>query len=198
MRARLSLTVLLVASSFLSACGGGPNRGGPDARDHQPPIPPERMQQLYHQMIDRWDYDGDGKATCQDMDLQRQRLFKLLDKNKDGVLGPTEYRLAKFEDKTFMFYGFLRVDADSSGTISLAELSKIPHSQFNAADKDHNCEISEPEAIEALREANAGMLPSGREDGRPHRGNRHRPSKDDDGGLLPLPGDEDGDSGGGH
>jgi len=196
MRVPVSLTVLLVASSFLSACGGGPHGGGPDARAKQPPIPPERLQELYHQMIDRWDYDGDGKATCRDMDLQRQRLFKLLDKDKDGVLGPTEYRLAKFEDKTFMFYGFLRVDADSSGTISLAELSKIPHSQFNAADKDHNCEISEPEAIEALREANAGMLPGGREGGRPRGGHRQAPN-DDDGGLLPIPGDEDGDGDGG-
>jgi hypothetical protein len=118
----------------------------PDARQ-------ERMEIIHRQFVDRWDYDQDGAATCDDIKTQRSRLFRQLDEDKDGTLTSGEYRHAKFEDKSFMFFDFLRVDTNANGTVELEEMTEVPHSQFLSADKDGDCYISAPEAMATVRDS---------------------------------------------
>jgi len=177
MRARPSILILLSASLALGACASkGPERGArPDRPEIDPEARAERMEQIYRQFVDRWDYNQDGEATCDDIDTQRSRLFRTLDEDKDGELTSGEYRHAKFEDKSFMFFDFLRVDTNASGRVELEELAAVPHSQFLNADKDDDCSISPPEAMAVVRES---MMQGGR-GGRGGRGGGRGP-----GGML--------------
>lgn len=152
-----SLVLILGASLTLGACANkgprGPERNRPDM---DPEARTERMEHIYKQFVSRWDYNEDGMASCDDIKTQRSRLFKQLDDDKDGTLTSGEYKYAKFEDKSFMFFDFLRVDKNASGVIELDELTEVPHSQFLHADKDGNCTISPPEAMAIVRETMMG------------------------------------------
>lgn len=188
MRICLPLATLLLASSLVAACGG---HRGPERREPAP-VDPAKMEQMYYEFVARWDYNEDGVASCDDMALQRSRLFRLLDTDKDGFLSTGEYRYAQFEDKSFMFYDFLRVDKNSSGTITIEELNEVPHSQFQAADKDHDCTISREEAMMALRDSRAGTWgsredsPDGERGGRGGRGGPPGGNRGPGGGDSPF------------
>jgi hypothetical protein len=137
---------------------------------------PERMQTLVARYTERWDANNDGVATCDDVNLTRSRLFRILDEDKDGVLTPAEYRHSRFEDKSFMFFDFMTVDKDHDGSVSVEELAAVPNSQFLAADKDDNCRISPEEALAAMQEMQmGGGRPDGRRDGKDGRGGRRPP-----------------------
>ncbi|MFC4347891.1 hypothetical protein ACFO5Q_08555 [Kordiimonas lipolytica] len=124
---------------------------GPPQMDMNPEAHAERVEQVYRLYVERWDYNGDGEATCDDINVQRSRLFRMLDQNKDGKLVSGEYRHAKFEDKSFMFFDFLRVDTNGTGAVELEEMEAVPHSQFLNADGDGNCTISPHEAMAMVR-----------------------------------------------
>ncbi len=159
MRMRVFHYIIFGAAFSLSACAGGPERGrpgGPPQTDMNPESHAERVQQVYSQFVSRWDYNQDGEATCDDISVQRSRLFRVLDENKDGKLVSGEYRHAKFEDKSFMFFDFLRVDTNDTGAVELEELVAVPHSQFLNADRDGDCYISPPEAMAMVRQSQMG------------------------------------------
>ncbi len=121
---------------------------------------PGRMEQMVSRYIERWDYNNDGAATCDDINVSRSRLFRLLDEDKDGLLASGEYRHAKFEDKSFLFFDFIRVDANGDSRVSVEELVAVPNSQFLAADKDHDCRISPQEAVGAMHDMQMGKRPA--------------------------------------
>lgn len=120
------------------------------------------MEQIYARFVERWDYNSDGFATCDDVRIQRARLFKLLDEDKDDFLTSREYRYAKFEDKSFLFFPIDRVDSDTSTSVDVEEFVAVPHSEFLNIDQDGNCEISQREAMTAMRDMMAGEREGGR------------------------------------
>ncbi len=175
MRVRPSILILLSTTVALGACAskgpGGPGRGGPPERGAMmdPAEREQKMEQVYRQFVQRWDYNEDGEATCDDISTQRSRLFRALDEDGNGELTSGEYRHAKFEDKSFMFFDFLRVDTNSTGKVELEEIIAVPHSQFLNADKNKDCSISPDEAMATIRET---MMQRGGGEGRPGRGGR--------------------------
>ena len=136
-----ALILLCTTTVVLSACS---SKKGP----HQPhQIDPARIERLYADFIARWDYNQDGLATCEDISVKRSRL----DEDWDGYLTSREYRHARFEDKSFMFYEMSRIDSDANRLVTLAEFMAVPHSQFLNMDLDKNCTINRQEAVIALR-----------------------------------------------
>jgi len=163
MTIRPALIVALTAVIALTACAskhpdkrGGPPPGSPGMMQGRG-MDPERMKALVARYTERWDTDRDGVATCDDVNLARSRLFRVLDEDKDGFLNSGEYRHAKFEDKSFLFFDFLTVDKDHDGAVSVEELVAVPNSQFLAADRDKDCRIAPEEAMAALQDMQMGM-----------------------------------------
>lgn len=112
-------------------------------------IPPARAEQIYNRVIRQWDENKDGAATCADVAVRREALFKIVDADKSGDLWPGEYRLAKFEDRSFHFFEFPKADVDESGRIELREFLAIPPSRFQGFDSNSDCIISKEEALRA-------------------------------------------------
>jgi len=169
MNTKKTTALLVLATAFVLA-GCASNRG--DRRERPEPSP-ERKTEIYQRFLTLQDIDGDGEVTCADIQRERALLFGLLDVDDSKSLIRSEYRYAKFEDKSFMFHAFLDVDTDISGGISLAELSAVSDSQFTAADQDANCIISKEEAVTAAQDHFQGKPGSKREpDGRSREGRR--------------------------
>lgn len=172
----------LVSSLCLAACAGPGDR-----RPERPAPSPERMAEMQDRFLARWDHDSDGAVTCDDVAFERAELFFILDTNEDEELAASEYRYAKFEDKSFLFHLFSDVDTDQSGTVSSQELRDVSHSQFAALDRDGDCLVSPEEAMIAMRE-NAREERSGEREGRGGKGGRgrggQRPNGQRPGGLT--------------
>ncbi len=147
LRLMKNLAVACMITLVLVACT---SRG--DRRPERPEPSPERRAEMQQRFLARWDQNGDGAITCDDVAFERAELFFVLDTNEDEELASSEYRYAKFEDKSFMFHVFSEVDTDTSGAVSLKELQAVTHSQFASIDKDGNCIVSDEEAFSAARE----------------------------------------------
>lgn len=143
-----SLIILCAAAVTLGACAS--NKGP----ERHPQVDKQRMARLYNTFISRWDFNEDGSATCDDISTQRSRLFRRLDEDQNGQLTSREYRHARFEDKSFMFFTVDRVDTNSNTTIDADEFVAVPHSQFLNMDQDNDCFIDQHEALTAMRERN--------------------------------------------
>ncbi|MEX0299786.1 MAG: hypothetical protein AB3N28_12015 [Kordiimonas sp.] len=143
-----ALILLCTMAVALSACASKK----PSRQDRH--FNPERIERLYTDFISRWDYNQDGLATCDDILVKRSRLFKRLDEDQDGVLTSREYRHARFEDKSFMFFEMDRIDSNGSTTVEIKEFIDVPHSQFINMDKDGNCTLNKREALIAMRDRN--------------------------------------------
>lgn len=143
-----TLLILCASSLILSACASNKR---PDRRAQHDP---ERMERMYQTFVNRWDFNEDGKATCDDISVQRSRLFRRLDEDNNGVLSSREFRHARFEDKSFMFFTYDRVDTNASASIDLDEFMTVAHSQFLGMDQDNDCLIDRREALTAMRERN--------------------------------------------
>lgn len=147
-----SLIIVSCASVALAACA---SNKGPE-RSERRPMDPEQMERVYNRFVERWDYNQDGMATCDDIAIQRSRLFKRLDTDTNGELSSSEYRYAKFEDKSFMFFTHDRVDTDASTTINVDEFVAVTHSEFLNMDQDGDCLINQREAMMAMRDLRGG------------------------------------------
>lgn len=143
-----ALILLCTTAIILSACA---SKKGP-RQNRQ--MNPERIERLYKDFVARWDYNQDGLATCDDISVKRSRLFKRLDEDKNGTLSSREYRHARFEDKSFMFYEMSRIDSNGSTAVEINEFMGVAHSQFLNMDKDNDCTLSKREVLTAMREQN--------------------------------------------
>ncbi len=138
---KTKLLLLLSATSvFLGACSK-------KEIDPISQIPPERAAQIYDRVTKEWDENRDGTATCADIAIRRRALFNIVDADKNGNLWPGEYRLAKFEDKSFLFFEFPVADTNDSSRIELTEFLAVPHSKFQGIDANSDCIISKEEAL---------------------------------------------------
>ncbi len=162
------LILLCTAAIVLGACS--PQKG-PHQDRH---IDPERIERLYADFINRWDYNQDGFATCDDIAVKRSRLFKRLDEDNNGTLSSREYRHARFEDKSFMFYEMDRIDSNGSTTIEIEEFMGVAHSQFLNMDKDGDCTLSRREALTAMRDRNPDAALEKRRKSKRGKDRKHR------------------------
>lgn len=138
------VTALIIAVT-LTACAS--RRKAPE----RPPLKPEQKQTLYNRLVTRWDFDKDGAVTCNDITVQRRSLFIELDTDNNDLLSVSEYRFARFEDKSYLFYTYQEVDIDKAPGLSFTEFNAVSHSQFVGFDRDKNCTVSIDEASDALR-----------------------------------------------
>ena len=146
-----TVILLICTTALVSACASNKRQGQP--RRHMDPV---RMERVYIQFVERWDFNEDGVATCDDIGVQRSRLFNQLDGDKNGELTRSEYRYAKFEDKSFLFFPIDRVDTNASATVNVDEFVAVFHSEFLNIDQDHDCQISQREAVVAMRAIQGG------------------------------------------
>lgn len=155
---------LVISSTFLVVAGCA------SREPERPQLSPERKQELYERFVLRHDVNLDRVVTCEDIAISRTRLFTSLDVDGDGSLAASEYRLAPFEDKSFVFYPFEKVDTDTSVLVSKAEFAAVPDSQFGRFDRNRDCTVSVEEAAEATRdqfeERRGDRRDSGRGEGR--------------------------------
>ena len=76
-------------------------------------------------MMERYDANGDGALTKDEVLGERARQFKKFDKNADGVLDLAEYKALWVEAMNErMVKGFQRHDSDGDGKISEQDFSK--------------------------------------------------------------------------
>jgi hypothetical protein len=156
----LLLAILIIS---LGACASkGPER---------PKVTPEQSARIYRNLIKSWDSNGDGAATCADVELNRRALFTKLDANGDKLLRKGEYRLASFDDKSFVFIEFETADIDESRRIDLNEFLLLPNRSFQGIDRDSNCELDEEEAVIAALADRSRLGARGDED-KKQRGRR--------------------------
>jgi len=153
--------VFLITILFLAACASKPDRP-PRSEQADRQLNPERIERQYSEYIARWDYNGDGQATCDDIHLLRSRIFRSIDADGDEVLSSGEFRHAKFEDKSFLFFDFTTTDENKSGKIDLDEFIMVTHSEFSGVDQNGDCILSRREALTALRNQNIGQGDQGR------------------------------------
>ncbi len=146
-------------------------------------IPQEEGDQIYKRISANWDENGDGKASCEDIVLGRQALFKALDLNNDQIMQPAEYRLAKFEDKSFVFFDYKKADTDESNHITFNEFSAVPNSLFQGLDTDGSCLVSREEALRS----EIAAIQSGERRGSRKKDNRRSRQTSPDDELLPIP-----------
>lgn len=121
-------------------------------RPERPELSPERKQGLYERILNKWDINRDQAVTCDDVIAVRKALFSTLDTDNNEVLSPREYRFAQFEDKSFLFYSFDKVNTTDDTDINFTEFSNVPHSEFAGIDRNKDCTVTVDEAAEALRD----------------------------------------------
>jgi len=146
-----NLILLSLVAALIGACAS--KRGHERQR---PQMKPERIERLYAQFVTHWDFNRDKQITCDDINLQRTQLFARLDIDNNGELGSGEYRFAKFEDKSFMFFALDQIDTNASSTITIKEFTAVSHSEFLSIDKNHDCLISKEEAMASKRGLRGG------------------------------------------
>ena len=170
-----SVLTLILTTLVLGAC----TKRRPEQK--LPAIEPAERIKIHKNLIKSWDTNNDGSATCDDILETRALLFNQLDANKDGALRKGEYRLAAFEDKSFVFIDFDKADIDLSGQIDRAEFIAIPHRSFQGIDRDSNCLLDEEEAIFATLSDRSRLGIRGQEDKKKERSRRGGKIDDIDG-----------------
>ncbi len=163
---KLPVLLMLSGSLLLTACA----RGGPEKK--LPTLKPEQRERIHKNLIKSWDSNKDGQATCDDVLANRNDLFDQIDANQDNLLRKGEYRLAAFEDKSFVFIDFDAADVDLSGKVDRAEFTIIPNSSFQGIDRDGNCLLDEQESVLAAFADRSRLGARGTEDKKKQRGRK--------------------------
>lgn len=147
------IAVATLCGLALSAC----TKKAPDPLET---IPAERIEKALSRLVTKWDHNNDGQATCADVTVLRRQQFIKLDQNNDSRLNNREYRTANFEDKSFVFHDFEKLDANVSGVIELSEFTAVSHSEFRGLDKDDDCRLDMRDAAYSIVAARAQGLGS--------------------------------------
>ncbi|GHF23407.1 hypothetical protein GCM10017044_17410 [Kordiimonas sediminis] len=138
----MSTTALLL---LITASGCASRQEGP------PPLTPEQITQAHDRFLVRWDKNGDGVASCDDIRLIRSVIFNNVDLDQTRTLSETEFRRVVFEDKSYQLLILPDLDKNEDGSLSFEEFNAHPHYQFNYHDNNGDCIVDPEEAGEALR-----------------------------------------------
>jgi len=133
------LSAVLCAAALLAAMPVA-------ASEADAPMPPAER------FLGVWDLDGDGRATLEELETMRGRVFKSFDRNGDGVLDAAEYEAfdAAREGDVAGYEGDARVlmqritdgmsrsasDADGDGRVQRAEFIDGTQAWLNDLDRN--------------------------------------------------------------
>jgi EF-hand domain pair len=73
-----------------------------------------------------WDSNHDGVYTCEEWKSFVDRLFTLADRNRDGSLSPSEFRMVQKADATLADADFGYFDENQDGKITRKEFVEKP------------------------------------------------------------------------
>ncbi len=140
-------------------------------------IPADRINKALARLIARWDHNNDGQATCADIAVLRRQQFSKLDLDGNHRLDQKEYRSVNFEDKSFVFHEFNKLDKDVSGMIELGEFVAVSHSEFRGLDKDNDCTLGNRDAAYSILDDRAQGL-GGKRTGKPDDRSKRRKTEE--------------------
>jgi hypothetical protein len=92
-----------------------------------------------------WDANGDGTYTCDEWKAYLERLFVAADRNRDGLLNPTEFgfirqTFAMLADADFGYF-----DENQDGKITRQEFINKPSEFILRFDKNGDCRVTPAE-----------------------------------------------------
>jgi hypothetical protein len=94
-------------------------------------------------MMERFDNDGDGKVTAEEMVAVRDKAMANYDANKDGNLSIDEFQGLWLEHmRPRMVRHFQRLDADGDAKLTQVEMKKIMQRIMSRMDRDNDGAIS--------------------------------------------------------
>jgi len=102
-------------------------------------------------LLERFDKDGDGIASCDDIAIARRELFMKLDEDGSRTLDAVEFQKAPFEDRVYVFHRFELLDKNGDRLLDLPEFAAPADNTFLAADTDKNCILSDEELMALAR-----------------------------------------------
>jgi EF-hand domain pair len=94
---------------------------------------------------DIWDANHDGIYTCDEWKSYLDRLFTLADRNRDGHLDPSEFRLIRKAGTVFADADFGYFDENQDGKITRSEFVDKPSEFILQYDKNGDCRVTQDE-----------------------------------------------------
>lgn len=135
------------AAIFLLACGiaglAGCGGGGPSTFAGV-----SERELTFVSAAQTWDLDKDNVVTCAEWTTYTADLFRLADKDLDGMVDAEEYRHIVKEDRLFETAGFAFFDGNADGRLTLAEFTGRENPAFTRLDRDKDCRIAGDESVQ--------------------------------------------------
>lgn len=97
---------------------------------------------------DIWDVNHDGVHTCQEWKSYLDRIFTLADRNRDGVLDPSEFATIRKAGGMLAEADFGYFDENQDGKIARKEFVDKPSEFIIRYDRNGDCRVT-PEEIKA-------------------------------------------------
>jgi Ca2+-binding EF-hand superfamily protein len=95
------------------------------------------------QMMDRFDSDGDGKVSAQEMSALRDKALSDHDADKDGKLSIGEFEGLWLEHmRPRMVRHFQHLDGDGDANVTKAEMEKLMNRMMSRMDRNNDGAIS--------------------------------------------------------
>jgi len=94
---------------------------------------------------DIWDTNHDGVYTCDEWKSYLDRLFTLADRNRDGHLDPSEFKIVRRAGATFADADFGYFDENQDGKITRSEFVEKPSEFILQFDKNGDCRVTPDE-----------------------------------------------------
>jgi hypothetical protein len=94
---------------------------------------------------DIWDANHDGIYTCDEWKSYLDRLFTLADRNRDGHLDPSEFKIIRRAGTSFTDADFGYFDENQDGKITRSEFVDKPSEFILQFDKNGDCRVTPDE-----------------------------------------------------
>lgn len=108
---------------------------------------PEQEKIVIDFLLNRYDVNGDGEIGCVDLQIDRDRVFDGVDRDRSGDLDEGEYRLARFRDESFLFRELSDSDIDENGRLSRAEFRAVTNNSYARLDRNRDCRVDRQELL---------------------------------------------------
>jgi EF hand len=92
-----------------------------------------------------WDANHDGIYTCDEWKAYLDRLFTAADRNRNGILDPTEFTIIRKASATLADADFGYFDENQDGKITRQEFVSKPSEFILRFDKNGDCRVTPDE-----------------------------------------------------
>ena len=92
-----------------------------------------------------WDANHDGIYTCDEWKAYLDRLFTAADRNRDGILNPTEFKIIRQASAILADADFGYFDENQDGKITRQEFTNKPSEFILRFDKNGDCRVTPDE-----------------------------------------------------